>query len=1080
VRCPNCSAELPAEANFCNRCGVEVRGAVGSASPALNPRSYTPQHLIDKILTSRSAIEGERKQLTVLFADVKGSMELAERLDPEDWHGMMDRFFAILSEGVHRFEGTVNQYTGDGIMALFGAPIAHEDHAQRACYAALHIQDALRVYADRLRLQAGVSFAVRIGINSGEVVVGKIGDDLRMDYTAQGHVVGLAARMEQIAEPGKIYATEHTADLAGGYLQMRDLGETRLKGLSQPLRVYELQGVGAMRTRFDVSRARGLSRFVGRAAELRLLEEALDATVAGTGQAIGIVAQAGLGKSRLCYELAQRCRARGVRFYHASSVAHERNVPLLPVLELMRAYFGINDGDNDATARDKAAGRVVLLDPAFADGLPLLFDFLGIPDPAAPVVGLDAAAKQQRLFELLEQIGHARGKREAVVFVLEDLHWIDEASAAFVKQILDRAPATRTLLVVNFRPELQADWLAAPHFRRIALEPLGVEALTELLADVIGSHDSLAPVPEWMLERSGGNPFYVEELVRALIEDGTLAGTRGAYRLACPLANASVPPTVHAILAARIDRLPATQKEVLLAAAVIGRSFATSVLAAVLDDETRPESSDALDAALDALVDSEFLFEEALYPERIYAFKHALTQEVSYGTQLGDRRKRLHASAARALERGGADRLDEKAAGIARHWEAAGEILAAAQWYRRAADWLQYRHLDAGTTYWDKVMSLCHELPESEDMAPLELAACIGVLNSGYRVGIAADKIAQIYERGMQLARRCGDSQSATLLQSIRMRVLWSTGTTQIADEPVLETVQDPETRIIISLDTVLGEMATGRLRQAYAHAVEAVAFIDSQPHLLHTMAGAGLTGFSGMLSTLLGRPDDAAVPIERALEAGRQAGFPEVVTWCYGWRASMHSVRGELEAAVADGRRDMQMATQTASTFSVATATLGLTSALLARGDADEARRVCESSLEQIRAHGAGMGFLPQILCFLAEARLQLRDIAGAEEAIEESLVEARARDNLVALSRALVTRAEVLLEAKGVSARAEIETDLAEAARLIDETGARLNSPLVHHCRARLAEACGDEAAARRERRLELEARAGSQPQG
>src|SRR5207249_2494218 len=347
-------------------------------------RAYTPKHLAEKILASKSALEGERKQVTVLFADVKGSMELAERVDPEAWHRIMDRFFALLAEGVHRFEGTVNQFTGDGIMALFGAPIAHEDHARRACYAALHLTGELRRYANELRLREGFNFAVRMGLNSGEVVVGRIGDDLRMDYTAQGHTVGLAARMEQLAGPERVYLTEHTAALVAGFFRLRDLGPFAVKGVREPVRVYELEGLGPIRTRLEASRARGFSRFVGRDEEMKTLEAALGRALKDEGRVVGVAGDAGVGKSRLCWELAERCRARGIRFAEGHAPPHGKMIPLLSWIDLYRSYFGITEQDDDEAARDKIAGRTLRLDGSLAESLPILFDFLGVPDPARP------------------------------------------------------------------------------------------------------------------------------------------------------------------------------------------------------------------------------------------------------------------------------------------------------------------------------------------------------------------------------------------------------------------------------------------------------------------------------------------------------------------------------------------------------------------------------------------------------------------------------------------------------------------------------------------------------------------------
>src|SRR2546422_1494460 len=331
LRCPSCGHANRAAAKFCEECGTRLASAAAAAEPPRAPGDYTPRHLAEKILGSRAALEGERKQVTVLFADVKGSMDLAEQLDPEEWHRILDRFFQLLAEGVHRFEGTVNQFTGDGIMALFGAPIAHEDHARRACYAALHLSEALRRYANELRLSRGLNFSVRMGLNSGEVVVGTIGDDLRMEYTAQGHTVGLAQRMEQIAEPGKVYVAEHTARLVTGFFRLADLGPLTVKGVQDPLRVYELEGAGSLRTKLDVSRARGFSRFVGREGETATLEAALARAAAGDAQVAGVVAEPGVGTSRLCFEFSQRCRARRIPVHQAHGAAHGKMVPYLLV-----------------------------------------------------------------------------------------------------------------------------------------------------------------------------------------------------------------------------------------------------------------------------------------------------------------------------------------------------------------------------------------------------------------------------------------------------------------------------------------------------------------------------------------------------------------------------------------------------------------------------------------------------------------------------------------------------------------------------------------------------------------------------
>src|SRR5215470_851031 len=345
ANCPSCGRANRPKQKFCNGCGQPVIRSADRAASA-DPRSYTPKHLAEKILTSRSALEGERKQVTVLFADLKGSMDLGEKVDPEEWYRIMDRFFQILSDGVHRFEGTVDKFTGDGIMAIFGAPIAHEDHARRACYAALHLKEELRRYAEELKRTRGLSFAVRMGLNSGEVVVGTIGDDLKMVYTAHGNTVGLAQRMEQLATPDQVYLTENSAKLVSGFFRLRDLGPFGLKGVSAPVRVYELEGVGALHTPLEVSRSRGFSRFVGRGAELTSLEMALSWALEGNGQVVGIVGEPGVGKSRLCQEFVEQCQGRGISVYGGHGVSHGKAIPYLPILELFRGFFRIDERDD--------------------------------------------------------------------------------------------------------------------------------------------------------------------------------------------------------------------------------------------------------------------------------------------------------------------------------------------------------------------------------------------------------------------------------------------------------------------------------------------------------------------------------------------------------------------------------------------------------------------------------------------------------------------------------------------------------------------------------------------------------------
>ncbi|HEX2125917.1 MAG TPA: adenylate/guanylate cyclase domain-containing protein [Thermoleophilaceae bacterium] len=649
------------------RAAVNSPSALGGspeAAAARSARFYTPDRLAERMLAAGRTLEGERKVVTVLFADVVGSMELAERLGPENWRRVMDRSLAILCEGVHRFEGMVDQFTGDGLMALFGAPLAQEDHAARACNAALRLLEQLAGFSAELRSERGLGFAVRVGMNSGEVVTGAIGDDLTLQYAAVGHTVGLARRVESLAAPNTAFVSHHTAALVEGYFELRDRGMRQLKGVRKPVRVYELAGLGRLRSHLEVSRARGLARFVGRERELAALRSALGRAGEGAGQVVGVVGEAGIGKSRLCYEFSELCRKSGIQVWAGQCTARGARQPLLLVRELAGSIFGVTDWDTERAVRDKVAGRALVLDPPIEDELPLILELLGVSGD-----GSSAGSGQhgEQLFATLRRLllgGSGAGPR---VIVVEELRWIDPPSEAFLKALVKALPATPTLLVASFRPEYRARWLHSFNYTPLPLQPLDERSLAALLRDQLGSDPSLAALAERIPDRVGGNPFFFEELVRDLLERGGLEGERGAFRAVAPIDETALPATVHAVLTARIDRLSERDKTVLQAAAVIGHQITEPLLKQVtrLDDKE-------LHAALRALVRADLLVWSTTTAEG-YAFKHHLTQEVAYRSELSERRARIHGAVAHALEEQQPDKRDELAALIAHHLEEAGE-----------------------------------------------------------------------------------------------------------------------------------------------------------------------------------------------------------------------------------------------------------------------------------------------------------------------------------------------------------------------------------------------------------------------
>ncbi len=1066
MRCPACGRENRADAAFCDRCGRRL----GPAAAAAQARAYTPPHLARKILVSRSALEGERKQVTVLFADVEGSMAIAEQVDPEQWHRILDRFFQILADGVHRFEGTINQFTGDGIMALFGAPIAHEDHARRACFTAVALADALRRYARQVRREHGINFSVRMGLNSGEVIVGRIGDDLRMDYTAQGHTVGLAQRIEQLAEPGTVYLTEHTARLVQGFFRLEDLGTFALKGVQEPVRVYELAGVGPLRTPIEVAEARGFSRFVGRDAELAHLEEALARALAGQGRVVGVVGEPGVGKSRLCFEFVRGCQARGIAVYEAHGVPHGRMIPFLPVLELLRSFFGVSPDESDQSVREKIAGRLLLLDPAFEATLPLVFEFLGVPDPERPAPRMDAASRQQQLLDGVRRLARRRSRRAPAVILIEDLHWIDGGSEAFVQALVETVPETRTLLLVNFRPEYRAPWMEGAFYHALALKPLAPAALTELLRDLLGTHPSLEGLPERIAARTGGNPFFVEEVVHALEESGALVGTKGAYRLQRPVDEIAIPATVQAVLAARIDRLGEDEKLVLETAAVIGRKFAEPILARVV-----ALPGEQLAAALRTLVAAELLRERALFPETEYAFKHPLTQEVAYQSQLTDRRARTHAAVAEAIAALYPEKVDERAALLAHHWEGAGELLQAARWSRRAAQWAGLNDPSEALRHWRKVRGLVARLPESEETADLALAACTQMLNLSWRLGVPEAEAASLFAEGKRLTERRADARGLALLVNRYGTVRRMAGALDEALAHCREAERlgaesgDAALRLVLRPSFVAATAEVGRLAEAVALAEDALERARQTASFAAGPFGYNpytwLLAFHGTVLTSMGRLAEAARECDEAIRLAREHSEVDVLCWTHPAYVKAAQVTGDTATAHRHALATVEVAERTGSHFARLRAYHAFGGAAVLRGEWGEAVAALEAALALHRELRTLLLFEASTLARLAEAYLGRGDFTRARRAAEEAVEAGQRRGTAVRRLEAHLALGRVLLRAEGRRARAAILATLDAALALVGSTGARLYEPLVRLERAELERLAGDAAGRRRE---------------
>ncbi len=992
--------------------------------------------------TGRIEPDGERKQVTVLFADVKGSMDMAEGQDPEQWRRIMQGFFSILADEVRRFEGTVDKFTGDGIMAVFGAPVAHEDHARRACYAALRMLDDISEYAAELRRKHSLNFSARIGINSGEVVAGAIGEG-DGGYTAVGHTVGLAQRMEALAEPGRAYLTEAAAELAHGYFELEDLGEFEIKGASRPVRVFELAGVGAARSRLDLSRERGFSRFVGRRAEMGVLEEGLERAKSGEGAVVGIVAEPGIGKSRLCHEFAERARGSGIEVFEAQAQAHGRQIPFMPVLQMLRTYFGIADGDPERIVREKIAGRALLLDPELVEELPVLFDFLGVPDPGRPLPKLSAEARQRALQGVVCHLVRAPNRREPIVTVIEDLHWMDEGSAALLGELFDAVEGTKTLVVVNFRPEYTPDWTGPPDYHRISLEPLGPADTAELLRDLAGEDPSLDGLGELIHERTNGNPFFIEEIVRGLAEAGNLEGERGAYRLARPVEDAGVPASVQTVLAARIDRLHPDSKRLLQVASVAGKEFDERALRLTAD-----LTQAAMDPLLCDLTEAGFLYESELYPERVLAFRHPLTREVAYGTQLAEQRAMTHAATARALIELNPDRHDELAALVAHHMEEGGETLEAARWSARAAYWTGTSRPHDAQRLWRRVMELVEELDENEETTALAIASRLLQLQFAWRLGMDSEEAERLVSEAEEMATRAGDRHSLAMLglaTTARPGVthkakVWLTGvaeTNRLADES-----DDLHLRIAVRAAGAYAFLCAGDFDGFERELDEVLELAGDDRH-----AGAGIVIGSpvawaimgkGLVRREHGRVEEAERLFNSALQIATEEGDPETASWTRSNLALMLAMRGDVEAGIALARRNCELTERLGDVFSQSLALANLGAAQLAAEDyADALRSIDEAERLYREAMDSGGEMETWRAAIRAEALL---GVGRTEEALEVAAWAseiAREREMLWSLPLALYVLA-LARAAAGLDGAAEA---LDEATAITERTGAVLS---------------------------------------
>src|SRR5712692_5120648 len=881
-RCSNCNSDNTPGAKFCADCGsalgTDIVGERGkqSATEGAGGVRIAPER------QTSETIEGERKTVTALFADIKDSTEMMRDLDPEEARAIVDPALKLMVDAVRRYDGYVVQSTGDGIFALFGAPAAYEDHPQRALYAALRMQEALREHAERLGAQGKPAPQARVGINTGEVVMRTVETGGRVEYTPVGHVTNLAARMQGAAPAGGIVISEDTGRLVEGYFELRDLGPTEVKGISEPINVYEVIGAGPLRGHFELAARRGLTKFVGREREVAEMKRALELARTGHGQIVAAVAEAGTGKSRLVYEFKAMLPAE-CKVLEAYSVSHGKASACLPVLELLYRYFGIEDADDKATRRGKIETRISALDPALNDTLPLLYTLMGLHEGPDPLAQMDPQIKRRRTLDAIKRIILRESLNQTTVVIFEDLHWIDGETQALLDLLADGSANARILLLVNYRPEYSHAWTNKSYYTQLRLDALGRVSAGEMLTTLLGEGVELNPLKRMVIERTEGNPFFIEEVVRALFDEGALV-RNGAVKVARPLSQLRLPSTVQGILASRIDRLPAEQKELLQTLAVIGRESLLGLLKKVVSQaEARRERM------LGDLQAGEFIYEQAATGDIEYVFKHALTQEVAYNSLLIERRKLLHERIGDAIESLYASSLDDHLAELAHHYSHSDNITKAVEYLGRAGQQAMQR-----SAYADAIGSLnaaadlLQRLPDSLERIQRELRLQLMVAPALMVVkGWASPEAERAFTRARELCERVGDTPEFFPALWGLWNMHWVRGEFRAAYELAeqllgrAQSAHDPT--LLVYAHLALGETSfyMGELLSARKHLEMAISLYDRERHRPAIFqyygldAGVRCLSLSAGCLSALGYPDQAFTRINEAFALAQALSHP-------------------------------------------------------------------------------------------------------------------------------------------------------------------------------------------------------------
>jgi class 3 adenylate cyclase/tetratricopeptide (TPR) repeat protein len=964
-------------------------------------------------------VEGERKTVTALLADFKGSIGLIEDLDPEELRAIVDPALKLMINAVHHYDGYVTRTTDDGIFALFGAPVAHEDHPQRALSAALRMQAKVKRYAEKLRAEKGLNMQVRVGANTGEVVVREIRiGEKHTEYGPIGHSISVAASVQMLVAPGSIAITESVRKLVEGFFTLKLLGPARIRGVSEPLQIYEVTGPGLLRTRCQRAAARGYTRFVGRRREMEMMENAAESAMMGRGQMVATVGEPGVGKSRLLSEF-KATSQKGWLVLEGVSFSHGKTTAYLPLVELLQDYFAIEPDDEPWRRREKVAGKVTTLDRSLEETLPHLFGLLGIIEGTDPLAGMDEQIRRRRTQEAVKRILLHESLNQPLMLIFEDLHLIDDATQGFLNLLTEGIASASVLLLVNYRPEYTHQWSSKTYYTHLRLDPLGKDSAAEMLSARIGDSPDLAPVKRLILERTEGNPLFIEELVEALFDEGVLV-RNGTVRVTRPLSQLKLPPIVQGILAARIDRLPPDAKELLQTLAVIGSQFPLALVRQVVK-----LPADRLDPPLDVLQAGEFIYERPATGDVEYTFKHALTHDAAYNSLLTERRKLLHERTAQAIEVVYSQRLEDHYAELAYHYRSSDNAAKAVEYLclagEQAIDRGSYSQALANV---EPALRLIGRLPKGEERLRAELgvrlmegrtASVLHGLGSGERL--------RAFQRVCELSEQLGDD--STLFMRLVGGVHAGRADARRAQEVLNRCLGpaeiDKDREIPPYVQQLVGWCAygSGELLKASSQFAELMAASVSArrrgPPGIVVDPWVLAPAILGLVQVALGRPDEAVRLSEEAIRRARQLNQPfmlaqtlwnvaglhfhlrdpeatseladEIITLAeqYGfreWLAQGHLLRGwamrELDQTD-PGLAQLEAGSSPKTTLFFPSE-MFLETVFVRTGRADEALELIGKALARVESTGAYIG-APELYRFMARALL-IRDPSATAEA--------------------------------------------------------------------------------------------------